>query len=327
VKTIELIAPAKVNLFLGIGERRADGYHDATTVMHALSMRDSLRMTRLGAGEHAVLVEPCDEAQPLREFEIDVKPGSGLQVTANVIWHEGIPAIDIPHEENLACRAVHALARALDRHEDEYIRMTIDKHIPHQTGLGGGSADAAAALVGAADLWDVAPDDPRLEETAQALGADVRFFLHGGSALLDGRGDHLVHRLPVRRDALVIVRPEGGVSTGSAYAAFDEAPAYPSDETLAAVAAAPEAASVPLWNNLQAPAEQLVPELAEVRAFLEGFDGVRAVLLCGSGSGTFAVCDTAATAQGVATEAKKRGLWARTTSFSPIRAAKLPDKD
>ena len=72
MKTIELIAPAKVNLFLGIGERRADGYHDATTVMHALSMHDSLRMTRLGAGEHTVLVEPCDEAQPLREFEIDV---------------------------------------------------------------------------------------------------------------------------------------------------------------------------------------------------------------------------------------------------------------
>ena len=235
MKSIQLIAPAKVNLYLGIGRKRADGYHDATTVMHALAMHDVLTMTRLGAGERTTLFEPCDAAQPLRQFEAAVDPDSGLAVSANIVWREGIEGAEISDEDNLACRAVRALAQELGRREDELVRIVVEKHIPHQSGLGGGSADAAAALVGAAELWGVSADDPVLARVAQELGADVRFFLHGGCALLSGRGDELVRYLVPRRDSVAIIRPEGGISTREAYAAFDEDPQPPTEEELLAV--------------------------------------------------------------------------------------------
>lgn len=324
MKTINLIAPAKVNLYLGIGERQSSGYHDALTVMHALSMHDGIRMTHVGAGEHVTLLEPCDAAQPLREVHVDVEPGSGLVVEATVLWREGIEPLDIPSQDNLACKAVHALAKELGREEDECIRLVIEKHIPHQTGLGGGSADAAAALLGAVHLWGVPATHEAVARVAQALGADVRFFLHGGCMLLEGRGDEPVAELAPRRDSVVIIRPEGGVSTAQAYATFDENPVYPEAAQLEEVRAAKEAQQVPLFNNLQAPAQQLLPELADIAQFASESEGVSGVLLCGSGSGTFAVCDSHITAAALSAAAQAKGYWARTTSFSPIRAALLP---
>lgn len=326
MKTIDLIAPAKVNLFLGIGSLRSDGYHDATTVMHTLAMHDKLRMTRLGAGERTTLFEPCDAAQPLRQFEAVVEPGSGLSVSANMVWRSGLASVEVPDEDNLVCRAVRALAEALGRVEDELVRIVVEKEIPHQTGLGGGSADAAAALLGAADLWGIAPDDSLLAEVAKTLGADVRFFLNGGCTLLQGRGDEFVKNLAPRRDSAVIIRPEGGVSTAAAYRAFDDDPRYPTEEQLQTVAEATEALAVPLFNNLEAPAQSLLPELADIRAFAEAAHGVTGVILCGSGSGTLATCDSFTAAQALAAAAQLKGWWARTTSFSGIHVAKIPER-
>lgn len=326
MKTINLIAPAKVNLYLGIGERQEDGYHNALTVMHALSMHDGVRMTHVGAGEHVTLLEPCDAAQPLREVKVDVDAGSGLQVEATVIWREGIEPLDIPSQDNLACKAVYALAQELGREEDECIRLVIEKHIPHQTGLGGGSADAAAALLGAAHLWGIPADHEAVAHVAQQLGADVRFFLHGGCMLLQGRGDEPVATLAPRRDSVVIIRPEGGVSTAEAYRTFDESPVYPEPAQLEAVRAATEATQVPLFNNLEAPAQKLLPELAEIAQFASQAPGVADVLLCGSGSGTFAVCESHQAAAALSSAAQVKGYWTRTTSFSPIRAALLPQR-
>ncbi|WP_283170205.1 4-(cytidine 5'-diphospho)-2-C-methyl-D-erythritol kinase [Curtanaerobium respiraculi] len=326
MKSIDLIAPAKVNLYLGIGRKRDDGYHDATTVMHALSMHDKLHMTLLGSGERTVLFEPCDAAQPLRQFEAAVDPHSGLAVSANTVWRTGIAGENISDEDNLACRAVRALAEALGRHEDELMRITIEKHIPHQTGLGGGSADAAAALLGAADLWGIPATDPMLAEAARALGADVLFFLKGGCAALGGRGDEFAGTLTPRHDSVVIIRPEGGVSTAQAYATFDNDPAFPTPGETEAILAHTAASEVALSNNLAAPAEKILPELADIRAFARAIDGVTDVLLCGSGSGTLAVCKDMKTAQALSAAARQKGWWARTTSFSSIRAAKLPEK-
>ena len=324
METVRAIAPAKVNLLLAIGQRREDGYHSATTVMHTLAMHDKLQATRLNAGEHAFLLEPCDAAQPLRQVEIEVEPGSGLVVSASTTWAGSLDPIDIPDKDNLACRAVHELAAQLGRTADEHVRLVIDKGIPHQTGLGGGSADAAAALLCAAKLWGVAADDEAVLRSAQRLGADVAFFLYGGCALLDGRGDIFVHALKPRRDALVVVKPQGGVSTAQAYAAFDQAPHEVSAEALDAARSAQDATDVALANNLADAAEQLLPELADVRAFAQQQPGVAEALLCGSGAGTFLVCSDFASAQAVVSAASMRGWWARATSFSPLGAALLP---
>ena len=325
MKTIKVIAPAKVNLYLGIGSRQEDGYHQATTAMHSLALHDTLQLTLVEAGEQVLLAEPGDAAQPVRELELAVEPGSGLAVSAHMVWAAGLDAPTVPDEKNLACRAVHALAQEVGRKEDEHVRIVIEKQIPHQTGLGGGSADAAAALVGVASLWGI--DDMQvLERVAQQLSVDVAFFLHGGCVLLEGRGDVPVRNLEPRRDTLVIVKPEGGVSTVEAYAAFDAAPVALDDGLGVQLSSAQDAQGVPLFNNLSSASESLHDGLSRVRMFLADQEGVEGVLLCGSGAGTFAVCRDFATAQRVAAAAQAQGWWSRATSFSPLGAALLPER-
>ncbi|MBQ9022271.1 MAG: 4-(cytidine 5'-diphospho)-2-C-methyl-D-erythritol kinase [Eggerthellaceae bacterium] len=324
MQTVKLVAPAKVNLFLGIGPRRDDGYHSAISIMHALAMHDRLEMTLVSAGEQLVLFEPGDAAQPSRQLEVAPAQGCGLVVGANVQWAAGLEPAEIADEDNLACKAVHALAAAIGRSEDECIRIVIEKKIPHQTGLGGGSADAAAALVGAANLWGLLPEDERIEEVARSLGADVAFFIYGGCALLEGAGDVFEHTLEPMKQTLVIVKPDGGVSTKEAYAAFDTlSPSIP-DDLLSTARAARRANEVPLFNNLAAASETLHDELSEVRSFLQHYPGVEGVLLCGSGAGTFAVCENYEVGQALSAAAQSRGWWARSTSFASLAASILP---
>lgn len=324
MRTISLVAPAKVNLFLGIGSRRVDGYHDVTTVMHALAMHDRLTMTHIAAGEHVTVVEPNDPAQPERQEEVRVEAGSGLSVAVRTLCAAGIPRLDVPMEDNLVCRAIRTLASFVGRVEDEVIRVVLEKGIPHRAGLGGGSSDAAAALVGAAHIWGIGLNDPVVCEAAQVLGADVRFFLDGGCALLEGRGDEFVRHLEPRRDSIAIVRPDVGVSTAQAYGVFDQSPQLFDDDILQSVRMANRAIDVPLGNNLEIPAFAIAPEVEEVRGFAEQFPGVSASLVSGSGSAVFAICQSYSDAQAIAAAAQRRGYWARATSFSGIRAAILP---
>lgn len=324
MRTIKVIAPAKVNLFLGIGPRRSDGYHDVTTAMHALALHDTIQMTQINAGEEALLVEPGDAAQPLRELQLSVEEGSGLAASAHTIWTAGLDPVEIADADNLACRAVHELAREVGRESDEHVRLVIEKHIPAQAGMGGGSADAAAALVGAATLWGLDPAAPEVERAARKLSVDVAFFLQGGCALLDDRGDRLSHTLAPRRDTVVVVKPQGGVSSASAYAAFDENPVVLDQDVLAQLQSAGQAQDVPLLNNLAPASETIHADLARVRAFLQDQPGVEEVLLCGSGAATFAICRDFATAQAVVSAAQQQGWWARATSFASLGAALLP---
>ncbi|WP_454946457.1 4-(cytidine 5'-diphospho)-2-C-methyl-D-erythritol kinase [Cryptobacterium curtum] len=345
MQTINLIAPAKVNLFLGVGRLQPDGYHEVTTVMQALALHDTIHMTLVSSGEQVVLAEPCDEAQPIREHTIEVPAGSGLSVSVNMQWREGIAPADITDQDNLACRAVRVLARLMGRTNDEHVRLVIEKHIPPQSGLGGGSSDAAAALIGAAALWNVDPTDQVIYQAAQEIGADTAFFLHGGSALLEGRGDILCKRYRSRSEQVVIIRPAEGISTAQAYQTFDKAPVYLCDDMLAVLHDATDASEIPLYNNLQAPAELLLPALSDVKGFIRnttragnaevnstvansaGEDDSAAAkdcLLCGSGSATFAVCESLEEAHALTAAARLAGYWARATSFSSIRAAQLP---
>ena len=156
---VKVIAPAKVNLFLGIGQRRPDGYHEALSVMHALTMHDVLRMR----------LAPAQPEGP-----------AGLSIALDCRVAEGLPPLDVPPEDNIVSRAIRRLAEAIGRSECEQVSVLLEKRIPAEAGLGGGSSDAAAALVGAAQLWGLAADDPRIEEVARTLGADVPFLLHGG---------------------------------------------------------------------------------------------------------------------------------------------------
>lgn len=341
--SVKLVAPAKVNLFLGVGARREDGYHDVVNVMQATALHDVLYMNstpvmpgsvedeRLKAAAQPA-ADAADDADAavggaaakLPDYQAVAGPQSNLLVTVDCTDKGEVGELDVPARDNLVYRAINLLACEASYTRRDKVTVRLEKNIPHQGGLGGGSSDAAAALLGAAKLWGIAADDPTVEAVAQRLGADVAFFLRGGCALFEGAGERFVRSLAPRKDAVLLVKPAGGVSTGAAYASFDESPAPADAALLQQVADAQDGADVPLFNNLTGAAEGLLPELAEVRAWAERQEGVREVLLCGSGATTCLLVDDFSTACNLAAAAKLEGWWARATMFSSLKAALRP---
>lgn len=298
---MKVIAPAKVNLFLDVGARREDGYHEVESIMHVLNLHDVLYLRRS-----------------------DELPGSGLTIEVACRTFGGIEPLAVSSEDNLVSKAFRLLAKRCGRMVDEKLRVIIEKHIPAQAGLGGGSSDAAAALVGSACLWGIAPDDPRVEEVARSLGADVAFFLRGGCARFTGAGETFARSLTPLGTPVVLVKPQGGVSTVEAYRAFDEDPQPVPSAQRAVALAASRAADVPLCNNLTKAAQLLLPELSEVHAWIAGREGVEGFLMSGSGSAVFVVCRDVASACNLAAASRTRGWWARMTSFGSVRATLGP---
>lgn len=277
---ITLAAPAKVNLYLGVGARRDDGYHDVETVMQALELHDTVTLT----------------------------PADALTVACE-------PDVGVPGERNLAARAATALAQRLGRPPAFAIHLT--KRIPAGGGLGGGSSDAAAVLAGLALAWGLDADDPILAEVGSALGADVPFFLTGGCALMTGRGDELAARLPVVPMHIVVVNPGIPVPTADAYAVFDAAPSAPSPGTAGILAALdsgdPAQVAGSLHDNLTGPVTGLVPAVADALAFVSGRDGVLGTCMSGSGSSVFGVFTDEDAAGRTAQQARDKGWWSVAT--------------
>lgn len=295
----KIISPAKVNLVLAVGEKQESGFHEVQTIMHSLALHDTLSM---------------------RRFD-DEGSGDGLQVMLKCESSFTIDPLLTKAEENIAYKAVVELAKALGRTQDETIEMILNKVIPAEAGLGGGSSNAAAALVGAATLWGVGVEDERVQEVASRLGADVSFFLKGGCARLSGKGDVFEAQLEPRSGFVLLVRPDAGVSTGKAYAAFDEDPVLPSSEYLSSIAALDAAADVSLYNNLEKAACSVTPVVAQVLEWGRAAAGEENVVLCGSGSAVCCIFDSYQAACEASVEARKHEWWTRVTSFSPLGAA------
>ena len=295
----KIISPAKVNLVLAVGEKQESGFHEVQTIMHSLALHDTLSM---------------------RRFD-DEGSGEGLQVMLKCESSFTIDPLLIKAEENIAYKAVVELAKALGRTQDETIEMVLNKVIPAEAGLGGGSSNAAAALVGAATLWGVGMEDERVQEVASRLGADVSFFLKGGCARLSGKGDVFEAQLEPRSFLVLLVLPDAGVSTGKAYAAFDEDPVLPSSEYLSSIAALDAAADVSLYNNLEKAACSVTPVVAQVLEWGRAAAGEENVVLCGSGSAVCCIFDSYQAACEASVEARKHEWWTRVTSFSPLGAA------
>ena len=295
----KIISPAKVNLVLAVGEKQESGFHEVQTIMHSLALHDTLSM---------------------RRFD-DEGSGDGLQVMLKCESSFTIDPLLIKAEENIAYKAVVELAKALGRTQDETIEMILNKVIPAEAGLGGGSSNAAAALVGAATLWGVGVEDERVQEVASRLGADVSFFLKGGCARLSGKGDVFEAQLEPRSGFVLLVRPDAGVSTGKAYAAFDEDPVLPSSEYLSSIAALDAAADISLYNNLEKAACSVTPVVAQVLEWGRASAGEENVVLCGSGSAVCCIFDSYQAACEASVEARKHEWWTRVTSFSPLGAA------
>jgi 4-diphosphocytidyl-2-C-methyl-D-erythritol kinase len=196
--SVTLAAPAKLNLLLAISPHIVEGKHQLTTVFTTIDLADTLSFS----------------FEPARE----------RLVTVEVVCAPGIPTLDLPVERNIVYQAVLALEQACTRELNGRLHIVIDKHIPSEGGLAGGSSDAAATLRMLADLWGIDPLGEPVLKAAKNLGADVAFFLYGGCALMGGAGEKLLRRLPQPALDLVLVKPASGVATSAAYAAFDACP-------------------------------------------------------------------------------------------------------
>jgi len=284
-QALTVSAPAKVNLYLAVGSRRPDGYHHVDTVLQTVSLSDR------------VFIEPSDSLE--------------LVVTGR--------ELDVPAQENLAWKAAEAMAAELGVAPG--VRITLEKRIPAGGGLGGGSSDAAAVLAGTAALWDASIGEDALMRIAARLGADVAFFLTGGTAYFTGRGDRLVRRLPTVEMPLVLIKPAPPIETRAAYAEFDRSPAQPGPGVSGIADACrsndPVRVARSLFNNMTPAAERLVPEVSDALALCDASRAVLGALVAGSGSSVFGICDDDGAAESVAAEARERGWWAQPAATTP----------
>lgn len=259
-------APAKINLCLGVGSVRDDGFHPLATVYQAIGLFDDVR------------VRPADR-------------------TTISVSTEGIDISEVPIDDsNLAVRAAMLLAR---HHKlDEAVDIHIHKRIPVAGGLAGGSTDAAATLVACDLLWGTSTPREVLVELAAELGSDVPFCIGGGTVMGGGRGELLTSVMTRGRFWWVVLPDAGGLSTPQVYGEFDRltSGSVPepevSDELLAALRSGDPALLAPaLSNDLQAAALSLRPDLGE--RLDHGLDsGALAAQVTGSGPTTVYLCES-----------------------------------
>lgn len=272
---LTLHAPAKVNLTLIVGARRDDGYHDVSTVMQTVGLYDTLTLT----------------------------DGSGLTMTCT--------DPDLPTDgSNLVLRAAALFCQELHLPVPD-LHLHLQKRIPSQAGLGGGSSDAAAVLRALRTLY--APDisDGRLETLAARLGSDVPFFIRGGTQLATGRGE-VVSPLPqLAAGWFVVVKPDEGYSTAEMYRRLDEPGSvlvrnsrYMQD---AVAANNVHAVAVELHNSF----ERVVPKDSSLRTIKDALraQGALGTLLSGSGSAVFGLFDDQSAAAAAAEALKKTWPW------------------
>jgi 4-diphosphocytidyl-2-C-methyl-D-erythritol kinase len=271
MREVRIPACAKINLRLEVLGKRADGYHELRTIFQSISLHDTLRL------------------RPSR------RSGISLSIRGNeTLSREAI-------EKNLAYRAVEALRHELGVRTG--VEIALDKRIPAGRGLGGGSSDAAAALLGFLRLTGKKLPPAELLQIAASLGADVPFFLYGGTALGIGRGEEIYPLPDVLPFSLLIVSPTDiQVPTADAYR-WLHAPELASLTKSAAAhklmrfcALCWSAQGTTFSNDFERAVFQRYPRLAKIkRALLHG--GASEALLAGSGSAVFGVFPSPAKAR------------------------------
>jgi len=253
---VSVRAFAKINLTLRVLASDDAGYHELRTTFQSVSLHDTLTFTPVGAGWS---IECDDPACPCDRTNLVWKAARSLWCEAG---RRGLPS---------------------------GVRVRIQKRIPVQSGLGGGSSDAAAAFRALTHLWRLRVHPERLHVLGRELGADVPFFLYGGTMLGVGRGDLLFRLADWPASWVVLALPSGGVRTADAYRWWDE------DEARQATgrAGASPAGVVPaseLTNDLQGPVAARHPEIARLVGRLRRL-GASHAMMTGSGSAVFGLFD------------------------------------
>ena len=253
---------AKINLSLHVLGRRDDGYHELRTIFQSIALFDTLTIRRIRG--------------PFRLTSSD-------------------PALPLD-ERNLVWRAAAAIWKASGRRgQPRDVAIDLNKGIPVAAGLGGGSSDAAAALRALASIWRI--ETPRLPALASTLGADVPYFLEGGTVLGLERGDLLFPLRDRPRMAVVLVLPDFGVSTAEAYGWLDEDRRRPAEALVRRPAKA--FAIREEGNDLEAAVAKRHPAIARIVGALRRA-GADHAAMSGSGSAVFGLFKAAAAANAAA---------------------------
>lgn len=257
---VRVIARAKLNLSLSVLGHRPDGFHEVQSVMQAIDIHDD------------VILEPDS--------------------VTSVVWDAIETGDETPKSPDLVEGAIAAFARATG--DALTIRATLRKRIPVGAGLGGGSADAAAALLGLSEMKDRPLSAEKLFEIAASLGSDVPFALQGGTALARGRGEKVSAIACPGLFWWVIAIPDFRLPTERVYERFDEIDNQSSRHDLSAMeealkAADPRALARELRNDLEVAAFDLQPGLRELKEDVAAA-GVLGTILCGSGSAIAGLC-------------------------------------
>jgi 4-diphosphocytidyl-2-C-methyl-D-erythritol kinase len=285
---LEVLAPAKLNLFLEVFAKRNDGYHELETLMTPIAWYDTLSLA----------------VDPTGAVSLSIEPSSGfLRTQQRAAADQQLPTGDT----NLVVRAVKLLRERSGASLGA--RMHLVKRIPLAAGMGGGSSDAAAALAAANTAWELGWTHEQLASVAAELGSDVPFFLGRGPAICRGRGEIIE---PLERLAplhFVVAKPPVGLSTAEVYRACRPAQ---EPHSLSALVDALRAGRVGqagrfLYNRLESAAVELCDWIARLRNEFRRFDCV-GHQMSGSGTSYFGLCRDARHARRIAAALRGRGV-------------------
>ena len=293
---ISVAAPAKLNLYLHVTGRRGDGFHLLDSLVCFAAVHDT------------VIVEPADRIQ--------------LAVTGRRSGQLG------PEADNLVIRAAQLLADRAGRQAGADI--TLIKRLPVAAGIGGGSADAAAALHGLAALWQVTPDPALMMEIAGRLGADVPVCLHGQAAYIGGIGEEIDEAPDLPRAPLLLVNPGLPLPTPEVFGA--RTGPFGSADRFAEVPADAAALAQRLAerrNDLTAAAESLQPAISNCLTAIANRPGVLLARMSGSGATCFGLFDNPADCQAAAAHfaAVNPQWWVSATELLDDARGLIPDPD
>jgi len=276
-------APAKINLALHVRHRRPDGYHELETLFAFAADGDVIRAHRADRDAFTI-TGPYAAALRSAPDQGGHPPGAG----------------NLVERARDAFRATFGLPP---------VAIALEKNLPIASGIGGGSADAAATLRALARLVDIPAVDPRLDALARTLGADVPACLHGVTSLGTGRGDDLVPLDGLANTPLLLVNPGVAVSTAQVFAGWDGVDRGPigAGDLLARATAG--------RNDLEPPARRVAPAIDRVMAHLSAAPGVVLARMSGSGATCFALFDGHAARDAAARGADAAGWWTLATTL------------
>jgi 4-diphosphocytidyl-2-C-methyl-D-erythritol kinase len=285
---LEVLAPAKLNLFLEITDKRPDGFHELDMLMVPIALYDTLTF-KLRRDDEITLLSCC--------------------AVGNEI---ALPTA----RDNLVTRAVKLLRQRIDTGSSPTtsgLDICLFKRIPVAAGLGGGSSDAAAALVAVNYLWQAGLSTAELSELALEIGSDVPFFLSGSAARCTGRGELLTPlNIPAALD-VVLIKPRVGLTTADVFADYATHQGASVDDrvtvdNILGACASGRAPAIGKWlhNRLVDSALRLQPELQQLQAELLAL-GLPGVQMTGSGSTFYLLCRHARHARKIAEQLSHRG--------------------